>query len=432
MDDTPPTTAQRVVYFLFATLLAGQLILSPVVARAMTDFAALMLLLSLALGWRGFRLLSPAAWLLYGGFLLYFLAAPLSLLNNQDWGFAGWRFERYYPFLLIVFTMGLLAWLRRSLVPVLVWASLATALVMAVYAGYEVQVLGYERAGLEEGAFGLFGLYVNNFGHVAFFHAVILLSAALLAQRTGLRLLFLAGGLLAFYAGFASGTRGALLGFVAALLAMTGALAMAAGPLRRTARQALVALLVFLVVGGLLFGHSDFWRQYVHDGITQFAAFWAGDTRFTPVGGRLLMWKGAAMIWHDHPLIGTGIGDGQADMEALIASGRLAWQGREPFPTMHNIYMEAVATTGAVGLATLLLGIFILPARHFLRSLLETTEDDLWGRVAALAGLGTLALHAVFGLTQSWLSLRALPLLLVTLVVLLAGTPAFRRADRGG
>ncbi len=432
MDETP-TTTQRVVFLLFAALLAGHLVLTPVVESAATHLPALMLLLSLAFGWRGFGQLSRAAWLLYGGFLLYFLAAPLSLLNNQDWSFAGWRFERYYPFLLIVFTMGLLAWLRRSLVPVLVWSSLVAALVMALHAGYEVQVLGHERAGLEKGAFGLLGLYVNNFGHVAYFYAVILLATTLLMPRTGLRLLFLTGGLLAFYAGFASGTRGALLGFVAAFGTLMGMYLWRLAPSRREVRVAVTVMAAVVLLGILLFSLSSFWHHYVKSGVEQLARYEAGDVHFNTVAGRLLMWKGSMMIWHDHPLIGTGIGDAYHDLKAMIASSRLAWEGREPTFTMHNIYMEAVATTGAVGLATLLLGIFVLPARHFLQALNATTaKDDLWGRVAALAGLGALTLHAVFGLTQSWLSLRALPLLLVTLIVLLAGTPQFRRTDRGG
>jgi O-antigen ligase len=72
-----------------------------------------------------------------------------------------------------------------------------------------------------------------------------------------------------------------------------------------------------------------------------------GDT-----GNRLELWKGALVIFKEHPLLGTGYGDFQGDIKSLIVENKL-----KDMPVTlyaHNIFLQALATRGIIGFVILL------------------------------------------------------------------------------
>ncbi len=429
----PPlrTLSSKVVEPVFLLLVTVFLVGAPIVQRVVTHGAALLLLLGLAVGWRGLRRLSPAAWWLYGGFLLYFLSALASLPNNHDWDFAGWRFERYHPFLFSLFLMGLLAARQRPLLPRLVWISLLTAVIMALYGSYEYFWLHYDRAGITDGVFGFYGLRVNTFAHVAYMHALILLSAALIAPVSRrLRFLFASGALLGIGAGLTTVSRGATLGLAMALLVLLGIYVSRLAPRGKAMRVALAtSLAVVLLMAPFFASHQ--WESYLGMGIRQLQSLGHGSHEFNSVAGRIQMWQGGLLIWRDHPWIGTGIGDGQDDLRRLVREGVVPMEHARLGHHFHNNYVEMLATTGLVGLASMLLGILILPLRFFWRSLTTVPPSDGWSPVAGLAGIAVLTLGAVYGMTNCWLCNRGLPYVLILTVLLLGSSGLFYRREPG-
>ena len=102
-----------------------------------------------------------------------------------------------------------------------------------------------------------------------------------------------------------------------------------------------------------------------------------------------------------------------------MASGALPAIPGASYAIFHNTYADVAATTGLFGLIAMLLGVFLLPLRAFVRQLRSGVAlANSW---FALAGVGVIANNFVFGLSNSWLHLRGLPFVLLLMLVLLSG-----------
>jgi O-antigen ligase len=114
------------------------------------------------------------------------------------------------------------------------------------------------------------------------------------------------------------------------------------------------------------------------------------------VGERLAMWRTAARAFATHPVIGIGLGEFAEYTRGEIAAGRSnPVIGRYNQP--HNQYLEAAATGGVPGLLVLL-AVFLVPLRYFIRHALDPDDE-----VALLAsiGLALVGLYMLCGLTDS-------------------------------
>ncbi|MGH8403761.1 MAG: O-antigen ligase family protein, partial [Gammaproteobacteria bacterium] len=116
----------------------------------------------------------------------------------------------------------------------------------------------------------------------------------------------------------------------------------------------------------------------------------------TSVGQRIEMWRAAWMIFLRHPVVGAGLGAYQSKVGDLIDQGRIAGFIRE-YDHPHNDYLNALASSGIVGLAVLF-GILGLPIWYFSRSL---RQEGHAVRAAAMAGLITAAGFAIYALTDT-------------------------------
>ena len=75
--------------------------------------------------------------------------------------------------------------------------------------------------------------------------------------------------------------------------------------------------------------------------------FWS-DVRINTTSTRLELWKGALIIFKEHPFLGVGSGDFEPEITKLISEGRLA-EGIPVTIHAHNIYLQALASRGIVG-----------------------------------------------------------------------------------
>lgn len=66
-------------------------------------------------------------------------------------------------------------------------------------------------------------------------------------------------------------------------------------------------------------------------------------------GTRIELWKGSLLIFKQHPLLGVGTGNYQFSIEELVREKKM----KEPLVEMHahNIFFQALATRGLIGLA---------------------------------------------------------------------------------
>jgi O-antigen ligase len=140
-------------------------------------------------------------------------------------------------------------------------------------------------------------------------------------------------------------------------------------------------------------------------------SFASGEKVDTSVGGRLAMWDIALEVWREHPVLGTGPGD--FDQEIMCRQSQGIYPSIDVHASVHNIYLQALATTGTVGFLILCFALLIQPARVFYRA--------SPGRLtpAKLAGLMVIVAYAVFGLTESWiLRAPAVSMFLIYLITL--------------
>jgi len=213
---------------------------------------------------------------------------------------------------------------------------------------------------------------------------------------------------------FASGSRGALLGALAAAALFVPWSGLGAGFAARSRRAALAAT---LVVAGLAAGAA----LWIRSGNLQ-----ADPYRFD----RLRIWGATASIWGAHPWVGVGPGQ----LQWIAPAHKFPLQN-QPFrysrlwTSAHSTPLQLVAEEGLLGL--LMAGAFVLCLTRALAS-----RSRMMGGDAARAALAALAAVAVQGLVDTPLENTAVTLALATLVGLalgpqLPGAPAVE-SRRGG
>jgi O-antigen ligase len=130
----------------------------------------------------------------------------------------------------------------------------------------------------------------------------------------------------------------------------------------------------------------------VHDRITliasEIALFSAGE-QFSSVGNRFLMWKAAWAMFVSQPLLGVGTGDYVVTMGGYIDAG-LFPEFVRGFNQPHNMYLFALATNGALGLAALL-AVFAASAWRALPLLRAAGSERLFGFLALAAAVHFMA-----------------------------------------
>lgn len=389
--------------------------LSPVLDSAIGSLGIIVLLLAMIFGWKGLSAITVEQKALLIGFCAYVVLALVSMVNNDHLSVAGWRFERYYPFLFTPLLLGLFLRITK-LSEVTVLMMVLSALALGAMSAYQQGVLGMARVGVGT------GFNPNIFGHLASLPAVVLFAAVLcfkasVWQRVGL----LICAAVAAYAVLASGSRGVFISMLAAMALMAFIyIRRLQDPVhRRWATWGIVGLAAMLMTVMLM---SSFWGAHWVRLIEEPQRFFAGDHSYTSFAHRAVMLMGAWEIWWQNPILGTGLGDFVNDYAELVRSGVIPSLGGEGMHVFHNVFADALATTGIVGTLGMVLAIFLLPARFFKRVLASSTGAGQ-GAFIGLAGVAVLMVNLMFGLTNSWLYLRGLPFVLILMMVLIAAAP---------
>ncbi|WP_459570268.1 O-antigen ligase family protein [Cupriavidus sp. 8B] len=193
---------------------------------------------------------------------------------------------------------------------------------------------------------------------------------------------------------FLNGTRGATLAMLLTALPLLFVRYRGLSAARFFAAIALFAALgvgAYLIPGGPVAQKIDQVRNEV-------GQFEKGDVE-TSAGARLEVWRIAAKSITTHPWMGVGVGQFARILHAsdFCKSTKSAACNLEH---AHNDVVEAAATTGLPGMLALL-GIFLIPAVLFLRTLRACrSNDNALGVSLSGAGLGVVMASLISGLTQ--------------------------------
>jgi O-antigen ligase len=133
----------------------------------------------------------------------------------------------------------------------------------------------------------------------------------------------------------------------------------------------------------------------------------------TSVGGRLALWDVAIRVWERNPVLGTGPGDYNDDLVDYQSKG--LYPGVFVHSSVHNIYLQALVSTGIVGLLVFILALIVFPMIFLQRA------KPGGGQLERLSGLVLIVSVLIFGLTESW-TLRSpfIAIFVIYLVVIFA------------
>ena len=271
---------------------------------------------------------------------------------------------------------------------VYVWGGIALGAISAgTWGGWQKLVEGVGRA---QGH-----THVIQFGNLSMLLGVLCMAGlgwAVLQRHRGVWVaLLLAGAAGGVMGSLFSGSRGGWVGFPIVLLVLYRAY----GTQLSTSWK--VAAMSAVLIGGLtVYAVPQMGVQArVHQAFNDVALYVSGENRSTSVGSRFEMWRGAAQLIQEKPLMGwgsNGYADAMADLgEAGVISAEAARYGHA-----HNEFIDAFAKRGLLGLAVLL-ALYLVPMRLFARHL---QASHLTTRAVATAGVLLPVTFMDFGLTQ--------------------------------
>ena len=353
------------------------------------------------------RALTRNEQLLLIGLALYTFSGLISYYNVSDEHEYIKHMGRYIRFLLIVPVYLLLTKGNMQLFKYLVAGAIASGPLYLSFALISVS----KNPGLPTA-----GHYHHiTFGDAAMLNVVFLLAVFLTwKMRPIIKAILLVSIVCALYASLLSQARGAWLA-----LLFCGALLFYLALKNNKIKVKMVLPVLFLVV--IVIGISpagNMLELRVNKAVQEVGSFVNGESFDTSVGSRLAMWDIALHVWREYPVIGTGLGDFDQEIELRQSQG--IYESIRVNASVHNIYLQALATTGTVGFLILCFVLVIQPFRIFYHA----SRDKL--TPANLGGLMVITAFSVFGLTESWI-LRA-PVVSIYLVYLVTLSVTVSRA----
>lgn len=265
------------------------------------------------------------------------------------------------------------------------WGAILGATGALGLVGYQHIVEGIERPG------GM--INAITFGDIAVTLSLLSLVAAIDFRRLGRSPAWpLLGGLSGILALVITGTRG---GWVAVVLAAL--LCVRYGLVRHGRVRLLLGAGVALVAVLYLVPASSM-QARVAEGIRDVRSWYAGGEKFTNLGIRLELWKGAGMLIAAHPLFGLEHETGRAELARHVEEGRLD-PVVLPAQHLHNDALQALASGGVPGLLALI-GILAAPFAFFARQARLAIARGHPPGTPALAGMVVTLGYFGFGLTE--------------------------------
>ncbi len=348
------------------------------------------------------RSLADVERLLLTGFLLYLVSGFLSYVNvSDDYEFIK-QMGRYLRFAFIVplylFLVRTNLNLTRFLITGIVLSG-PTYLLIALLKQYN-----------NPGSVGAGDYHHIIFGDAAMLNAMLML-VFLVTKRFSIitSLLIITSMSCAIYASILSTARGAWLA-APVLIIMLAWYAIKTRSINIKSISVVIAILLVMVASSPV---RELVATRFVEAVNEVKMFSSGENFDTSVGGRLALWDVAFKVWEENPVLGTGPGDYDDDLVDYQSKGW--YPGVFVHDSVHNIYLQALASTGIVGLLVFIPVFIVIPLLFLQR------VKHCCGQTERLSGLVLIVSVSIFGLTESW-TLRSpfIAIYVIYLVVIFA------------
>ncbi|MBI5530198.1 MAG: O-antigen ligase family protein [Candidatus Doudnabacteria bacterium] len=225
-------------------------------------------------------------------------------------------------------------------------------------------------------------IYLGSFAIIPMFISAFF---AMQAESRGARIWYFVLAFLFFWSGYLSGTRGALVGFLAgSFIAAIAYLGLVKS--KKIKLYGFGAVAVLVVVAGLLFSFS----KQLPAGSTMQRLFTLKDSN---TDARLLQWKVALKGYKDHPIFGVGP-ENYYSIANKYYDPEIYKYDRSWFDKPHNYWVEILVTNGAVGLAAYLAMVIFLIA-----ALYKGYKAELYGAMEFAFMLAAVLAYQIQNLT---------------------------------
>jgi len=356
------------------------------------------------------RSLSRNEQLLLTGLALYAFSGLISYYNVNDEHEYVKHMGRYLRFLLIVPVYLLLSKTNLKLFKYLVAGAIVAGPLYLSLALISVSM------NPEMPASGHY--HWITFGDAAMLNVVFLSAVFVTSKmRTVMKIIIAISIMCTLYASFLSQARGAWLAlpFCGALL---GYLMIRKNKLKIST---VIPVLLIIVAVISVSPAGNIIESRVMQAKQEIELFASGEKFDSSVGGRLAMWDIALDVWKEYPIIGTGLGDFDQEVELRQSQG--VYESIDVHASVHNIYLQALATTGTLGFLILCFALVVQPFRIFYK----TSREKLTS--AQLGGLMVIVAYAVFGLTESWILMAPVVSIYLVYLITLSTTVSIERVS---
>jgi O-antigen ligase len=348
-----------------------------------------------------FKSLSGLEKIFLVAFSLYTLAGVLSYYNVDDVDKYYRLFERYLRFILIIPVYLLVIRNGVSLMKYLYAGAIISGPFLVVIA------ISHYIAHPDAPAQGYYHHII--FGQLAMLNVGIMLSLLLTRKMDRRYQLFIMMSMVCgMLTAVMSQARGVWLVFPAYVLIAGYYVVKEKHITAKSLSAVLVTILIITVltpIGGLIIKRTEM-------AVSEINNFYTSDQYVNSVGGRLAMWDISIDVWQKHPVLGTGPGDIDDEIQSLQDQGIYA--GMDLHNSVHNIYLQALVGSGMVGLLAMLFAVVIMPLKIFLG---RTVVD----RESQLTGLVTIISFSIFGLSESWtMRLSSISIFLIYCIVIVS------------
>lgn len=336
------------------------------------------------------------------GFLIFAFCIGLSLFNAEDFYDSIGRFEKYFRFVLFIPIYLLVRNKDIQLAPLLKWGVILGCMVMTLVAIYQFHVLGIERPhGVR---------HPTRFGFMLMMSCLLMWLLMIFYKHD--KKIIISGAMISLFVLYVmvlNHTRAAMLmvfPFSALLLFYY----------RKNLNKKSLYIIATVVVASLvIFVHpSSPIAQHFYKGFSELALLIEDPEAnfFTSWGVRVHMMYIGLLIFLQHPIIGTGLGDYALDAQRLMDSGKTLVSDPWLLNTPHNVYVNLLAETGLVGLVSMLIFVCLVPAYIYFK-FLNKYKDDKEISLFSLSGLTVIACYMLFGLTNTWLTNNTISIFLI-------------------
>lgn len=107
-----------------------------------------------------------------------------------------------------------------------------------------------------------------------------------------------------------------------------------------------IAMFTVVSLSNIMIKNSD---EFIQRGISILTSCYKEKDITGSTRNRLELWKGAILIFKEYPIAGCGLGDFELNIKKLILQSKLQ-PGTSAALHAHNIYLQALATCGLLGL----------------------------------------------------------------------------------